>query len=101
MKQLPSSKRLCPSVRGVVKLLIIIGIGSVSPVSAQIVEGKLLDYETGQPISGASIALLDRNGNTVRGTLSASDGTFRIEAPSTGQYRLRAERIGYRTTITP
>jgi len=47
------------------------------------------------------VALLDANDEAVRGVLTDSDGSFRIEAPFTGQYRLRAARIGFQTTTSP
>jgi hypothetical protein len=72
-----------------------------SYLHAQTVRGSLLDEETGSPVDAAVVTLEDERGRTISGVLTDSAGTFLIRAPEGGTYRLRAERIGYRTTTAP
>jgi hypothetical protein len=74
---------------------------AAAPLQAQSIQGVLREQGTGIPISTAVIILLDEHGEQVAGTLSRADGRFTIQARRTGSYRLRAERIGYRSTISP
>lgn len=65
---------------------------------AQTVQGTLVSEADGSPISGAYVVLTPESGDSAADeTLTGDDGTFRLEAPSEGRYRLRAERIGFRT----
>jgi len=69
----------------------------------QTVRGTLLDQGTGQPIGGAFIVLLDEQGERPGrdiGTLTGDDGRFQLRPPEPGRYRLRAERIGFRSTLS-
>lgn len=71
------------------------------PLAAQTVHGRLVEEATGQPISGAIVVLLDGNARQVAGVLSNDAGGFIVRAPSPGAYRLRADRIGYASTLSP
>ena len=47
------------------------------------------------------MTLMDRDGNPVERTLTnTSTGLFELRAPGPGEYRVRAERIGYATTFS-
>jgi hypothetical protein len=72
----------------------------VRPGSAQIVQGQLLDAETGAPVDGALILLLSAAGEEAGGYLTNPAGRFMISAPTVGTYTVRAERIGYETVIS-
>jgi hypothetical protein len=65
-----------------------------------VVRGTVVEEETGRPLAGAFVVLLDLDGNRVRGRLSDGEGGFIIQAPDSGAYRLVAELIGYRTTTS-
>jgi hypothetical protein len=71
---------------------------SVCPAEAQTAQGQLLDVETGEPVEGALVLLLDEGGGEAGGYLTNNAGRFLIQAPAPGTYTLRAERIGYETT---
>lgn len=76
-------------------------VGEFTPASAQVVEGRLVDLETGTGgVSGAMITLMDRDGNELFRNLTRQSGFFALSAPSSGEYRLRADRIGYATTYS-
>ena len=47
------------------------------------------------PLPGTSILLVDKSGTIVRGTLTTADGHFVLTVPSTGQFRVKARRMGF------
>jgi hypothetical protein len=63
----------------------------------QTIEGLLVDRDTGDPVDGGLVLLLGSGQAAADGCLTGADGSFRIEAPGPGLYRLRAYRIGYET----
>ena len=67
---------------------------------AQSVRGRLLDPDGQTGLGSAMIVLEDRNGNEIERALSRNTGLFQLNAPAPGSYRLRAERIGYATTLS-
>jgi hypothetical protein len=68
---------------------------------AQRVTGELVVAETAAPVSGALVTLLDEGNQTRAGTLSDAEGRFVLAAPSPGRYRLKAERIGFESILSP
>ena len=86
-------------------LLVLIGplvLGvQTPPIAAQNVRGRLLDDETEQPISFASVRLLSERNDTVAGVASDSAGSFLLAARAPGRYRFFVERIGYRSAVSP
>lgn len=71
----------------------------------QLIHGRLVDAETGAPISGGTITLVHPGEPALFGggpkavvtTISNKDGLFRIVSPAPGRYTLRGEYIGYQT----
>ena len=72
------------------------------PAAAQTVRGQLLDAQSGQPVTSADVYLIRGESDTtaVRQGLTNESGRFSLTAPRSGRYRLRAERIGYRTIVS-
>jgi hypothetical protein len=70
-------------------------------LSAQSVRGRLVEEGGGAAIEGAVVVLLDEAGDQSGGMLTDAEGRFHIRAPMSGRYRLRAERVGYATTVSP
>ena len=66
-----------------------------APGAAQSVSGRLLDDATGAGIAAAVVMLLDLDGQVLSRALTAEDGAFELAVPAPGQYRVRAQRIGY------
>lgn len=62
--------------------------------------GVVRDEASGQPVETAFVALLGAGGEVVTATLTTPAGAFRLGAPAPGEYRVRVERIGYRTTVS-
>jgi len=64
----------------------------------ELIKGRLIDGETGDPIPYGTVRLLWRGKAPVATVLSRADGTFRLASPQAGTYRLRGERMGYKTS---
>lgn len=64
---------------------------------AQVVRGRVVDPADSGPVEGAMVVLLDEADRRRASTLSNATGGFQIDAPGPGRYRLRADRIGYRS----
>jgi hypothetical protein len=60
----------------------------------------LTDSETGAPVEGALILLVDSEGEQVGGYLTNPAGRFLIRAPAFGTFTIRSERIGYETVVS-
>jgi outer membrane receptor protein involved in Fe transport len=76
----------------------------IVPVFAQssntVIQGVLVQSGSGQPIEGASVALLRQADNTLaEGNISEENGSFRIEHAGTGAYRLRVSGLGFAEKI--
>jgi hypothetical protein len=71
-----------------------------SPGRAQVVlQGRVLDDSTGQPIFGARLLLLNRFGKTAGYQQTDSGGRFRFPPQENGRYRLEARAVGYRSAL--
>lgn len=79
---------------------ILIALLLAAPSAAQSVEGRVTESQTLQPVAGAQVSLLDAQGAAVAGAVTDAEGAFLLRAPAAGEYRLRAERVGLRTTLT-
>ncbi len=63
--------------------------------------GIVEEAGSGVPIAGAFVLLEDESGQVLLRTLTGPTGAFRLRAPSAGTWRIRAERIGYATAVSP
>lgn len=61
----------------------------------QTIRGSIIDADTGQPLAGATIQILETN----NGAVSDSAGNYRFEKIPIGRYRLQASYLGYQTLI--
>lgn len=67
--------------------------------SGQVVRGRLVEAGQGNAVGGAMAALEDRSGRRLAQALTRTgSGLFQLDAPAPGEYRIRADRIGYATT---
>jgi hypothetical protein len=60
-----------------------------------------VDSLTGRAVGAGFVVLTDEEGREVARTLTGPEGRFTLPAPSSGQYRLRSERIAYRVSVSP
>jgi hypothetical protein len=88
-------------MRSAASLLTALTLITVSaPSRAQTVSGRLLDATDGRAIADATMSLLS-DGRVLVSVNTDSAGSFAVAAREAGTFRLRAERIGYRTAATP
>lgn len=82
---------------GALLLAFLLLLAAIDGLSGQSVRGAVRDGETGAPVGVAMVLLEDLRGERARTTLTNDRGNFLIRAPGPGRYRLRIERIGFRT----
>ena len=79
-----------------VKVLLILAlIAAPGLLEAQVVQGRVLETDTGRPIMSAMVSLIDSTGVVVNKSLSSANGFFRLQAPHPGSYHVLAEGLGY------
>lgn len=74
-------------------------LGLVAPLAAQsrIVQGRLTDTESGQPLSQAVIELVADDGRVVARVITNADGQYRINGAPAGDFTLSVSAVGYGT----
>lgn len=71
------------------------------PGHAQVVRGHIVDAAAGIAVGGAMVTLLGPEGSEEERVITrVGDGFFLLHAPTIGEYRLRADRIGYAATYS-
>ena len=72
-----------------------------SPVhmAGQVIRGQLLNGETGLPLEGAMMVLLE-GGEEAAMVLTNGSGRFIIRTPGAGSFTVRADRIGHASTLS-
>jgi hypothetical protein len=88
-------------VRGVVLVSATLVATVTESVSAQTLQGRVLDDADDAPIPTALVRLVDEEGDEQAITAADSSGAYRLVAPGPGVYRVAAERIGYDDLQTP
>jgi hypothetical protein len=69
---------------------------AAAPLSAQsAISGTVIETETGAPVIGAAVVLLDLSGEQVAWRLTDVAGEFGFEEVRAGTYSLRTDRIGH------
>ncbi|MDQ6828853.1 MAG: carboxypeptidase-like regulatory domain-containing protein [Gemmatimonadota bacterium] len=87
--------------RRLLALVALVAAGSrLSPLHAQTIRGHVVDSVTAAPVADIALSLVDERGVTVAATTAGPSGEFSVQAPVAGVYRVRLQRIGYRTTLT-
>jgi hypothetical protein len=81
-------------------MIVVLVLGTADLLSAQAVRGRLLDASSAEPVAGALIVLLDADGAEVTSTVTSARGTYHLRAPGAGVFRLRAERIGFQSSLS-
>lgn len=83
-------------------ILLLLGIspGLFSQSITQTIRGTIIDKETNAPLEGVSIAVW-KDSSLLNGSLSAQDGSFRLEKIPVGRVNLSASYIGYQRIFLP
>ena len=72
-----------------------------SAISGQVVLGRLVEAGQGNAVGGAMAVLEDHSGRGRAQALTRTGtGLFQLDVPAPGEYRVRADRIGYATTYS-
>lgn len=69
-------------------------------LEAQFVRGTVRHETTGVPLGGTFVVLLDADSLEVARTITDPLGQFALAPPRAGRYRLRTERIGFRSLVS-
>ena len=93
-------RRTLPALLLLVLALLLPARGSAQDRVA-IVYGVLRDDATRAPIPGGAVTLVTNRGSQVVTVLSDSVGRFRLVTKSADEYRLRGERIGFKSGESP
>ena len=81
-----------------ITLFLIPTLFSVAQNQVRTISGELIDQEMKEPVVQAAIQLFTTSDSTfVGGTVSNDNGTFSIEAPSNGTFKLKILSIGFKT----
>lgn len=82
--------------------VLLLAPAALSPLHAQTVRGTVSDPDSAEPLWGAVVLLLEGPAGETRaaGTITDEGGRYLIRVPEPGVYRLRAERIGFRSITT-
>ena len=72
-------------------------LASGAPARAQSVLVQVTEEDSGAPISGAFVSLLNQDGQVLRSALSNPAGRFLFPLSRSGTFRIRAEMIGRET----
>ncbi len=76
------------------------GMLVAAPLAAQAITGTVVEAETGAPVEGASVVLLNRNGDQLDFRLTTAAGRFGFQLTQAGTYLLRADRIGRASVLS-
>jgi len=71
-----------------------------SPLSAQVLGGRVMDKTSNDPIPEAVVEVLNPTGRSVQRTRTDRDGFFVFELREPGEYRVRTSRVGYQTVTS-
>ncbi|HSR42833.1 MAG TPA: carboxypeptidase-like regulatory domain-containing protein, partial [Longimicrobiales bacterium] len=87
---------------GCVAGLVVAGfVAAVPGAVAQVLTGRVLEEGSAEPVEGALVALLDADSARVAAVLSGPGGRYSVRLPEGELFRVRVERIGYATVVTP
>jgi len=78
-------------------------VAGPGPLSGQAmgIQGRLLADDTGEPIAGAAVTLLDRDQVRLLVRLTGEDGAFFLPVTRLGRYHLHAAFLGYAEVTSP
>lgn len=98
---LNSLKRVIVSTRRFLRLAIaaLAGAGSLSPLEAQTLRGRILDSATREPVMLAYVGLITEGESMAVAALADTAGVFEIKAPDPGPYFVYISRTGYETMM--
>ena len=79
----------------VVFLILVVSIATLVAGTTGILEGKVVDKETKEPLVGVSVSIV----GTTQGAATNLEGYFQINDIQVGTYDLRFSQVGYQTIV--
>lgn len=76
-------------------------VGVPAALTAQTIHGELVERESGQPVPGAFVILVDSAGAERGQALTDPSGRFLLRAPTAGAYHVKTAMIGWRSWVSP
>lgn len=77
-------------------LLLLLALAPAARAQTATLEGRVVDAETGEPLSGATVQVIASGGAEVAGGSADADGAFRFQVEP-GTYSVVVTRIGHET----
>jgi hypothetical protein len=101
MLQLRMITRTAPAWPPLATLLLVLAAHAVPAAAAAQsgVRGRVLDAQSGEPLATTAVALIDAQQNVVARAVANTQGVFFLSAPTGGEYRIEAQRIGYTAAL--
>ena len=87
-----------PSTTAIYCILVLM---AVTPAASQTLHGTVADAETGQPIVGGRVMLLDSLSSVNGSDETGEGGRFSVPAKVGSTYSLKLEALGYDGFISP
>jgi hypothetical protein len=81
--------------------LLLVLVPTAAQARAQEITGTITSATEATPVAGAIVILIDATGSRVAGTLSESNGRYRLRVPVPGTFSLRVDVIGFRSVTVP
>ncbi len=76
-------------------IIFIVNIASILGQNTQTVRGKIIDSDSGWPIPGATVVIL--NSDPIQGTVSDMEGEFKIENVTVGRHNISIKFLGFQS----
>lgn len=80
-------------------LIVSANLVAFSQTPTQTIRGNIFEKDTGQPLTGATIQLMDSI--PILGATSDTSGNFRIEMVPIGRFELEVRFVGYESVLIP
>ena len=75
-------------------------LAAASPLSAQVLRGKVVDAVSGEPVPQTALSALGADGKEAGRARTGADGGFYLQFATAMEVRLQTQRAGYRPTLT-
>jgi 5-hydroxyisourate hydrolase-like protein (transthyretin family) len=83
-------------------LAMVLALAAARPLAAQgVLTGHVMDDDSGRPVAGAQVEVLQGERRRMGRTVTDSSGAFTVSLSRQGEYRLHASRLGYAEVTTP
>ncbi len=74
-------------------------VGPMRVANSQVLQGRLLDLSTNEPIGGGVVTLIPQRGDRTVSVVTDEEGMYELLAPRPGHYFIEARRLGYQVWI--